>query len=128
MKRLLLDTQALLWWLADDPRPGPHARRLIQDERNEVFVSAASAWEIGIKKAMGKLKAPDDLDGIVEEEGFDKLPVSFFHGERAGELPPLCRDPFGRTLVAQAQAEGLDLVTGDAMLGRYGVKIVGATV
>jgi PIN domain nuclease of toxin-antitoxin system len=128
MRRLLLDTHALLWWLADDPRLGPHARQLIQDERNEVFVSAASAWEISIKKAMGKLKAPDDLDGIVEEEGFDTLPISFFHGERAGELPPLHRDPFDRMLVAQAQAEGLDLVTGDAMLGRYGVKVVDATV
>lgn len=128
MRRLLLDTHVLLWWLADDPKLGPHARQLIQDERNEVFVSAASAWEISIKKAMGKLKAPDDLDGIVEEEGFDKLPISFFHGERAGNLPSLHRDPFDRMLIAQAQAEGLDLVSGDAMLGRYGIKVVDASV
>ena len=126
MRRLLLDTQALLWWLADDPRLGPNARLLIQDERNEVFVSAASALEIGIKKAIGKLNATDDLDGLVEGEGFDKLPVSFFHGERAGELPQLHRDPFDRMLIAQAQAEGLDIVTNDTMFNAYGVRVIDA--
>ena len=126
MRRLLLDTQALLWWLADDPRLGPNARLLIEDERNEVFVSAASALEIGIKKAVGKLAAPDDLDGLVEGEGFDKLPVSFFHGERACELPQLHRDPFDRVIIAQAQVEGLDIVTNDTMFDRYGVRVVDA--
>lgn len=94
MRKLLLDTHTLLWWLADDPQLGPRARECIEDERNAVYVSAASAWEIAIKKALGKLEVPDDLDGIVENEGFDKLAISFFHGEKAGELPPLHRDPF----------------------------------
>lgn len=127
MKRVLLDTHALLWWLVDDARLGARARALIADAENEVYVSAVSAWEISIKKSLGKLEAPDDLDGIVDQEGFDKLPITFFHGEKAGELPPLHRDPFDRMLIAQAQAEGLDILTGDDMLGKYGVKIVDAS-
>ena len=126
MKRLLLDTQALLWWLADDPSLGPNARQLIENENNEVYVSAASAWEISIKKSIGKLKAPDDLDGVIDEEGFEKLPVTFFHGERAGALPAIHRDPFDRMLIAQAQAEGLDIVSSDGVLVRYGVKVIDA--
>ena len=126
MRRLLLDTHALLWWLADDPRLGPRARELIGDERNEAYVSAASAWEISIKKALGKLEAPGDLDAIVEEEGFAKLPITFFHGERAGSLPDLHRDPFDRMLIAQAQAEGLDIVTTDERIASYAVRVVSA--
>jgi PIN domain nuclease of toxin-antitoxin system len=95
MRRLLLDTHTLLWWLADDPQLGQDARGLVADAANEVYVSAASAWEISIKKA--------------------------------GELPPLHRDPFDRMLIAQAQAEGLDIVTSDAMFAKYGVKTINAS-
>ena len=126
MRRLLIDTHVFLWWLADAPQPGRQARTLIAKAENQVFVSAATGWEIAIKKAMGRLVAPDDLDGIVDEEGFEKLPISFFHGERAGELPPLHRDPFDRMLIAQAQAEGLELVTADKMIPRYPVKTIDA--
>ena len=126
MRRLLLDTHTLLWWLADDLQLGRRARVLIEDQRNAVFVSAASAWEISIKKAFGKLEAPDGLDELVEDEGFEQLPISFFHGERAGALPSLHRDPFDRMLVAQAQAEGLDLITADPMIAKYGVKTIDA--
>lgn len=126
MRKLLLDTHTLLWWLADDSQLGPHTRALIEDGRNAVFVSAASAWEISIKKTLGKLDAPDDLDSLLEHEGFEKLAISFFHGEKAGELPPLHRDPFDRMLVAQAQAEGLDIVTRDQMIPKYGVKTIDA--
>lgn len=123
----MLDTHVLLWWLSDDPRLGPRSRDLIADERNEVYVSAASAWEISIKKALGKLSAPDDLDAVVEEEGFARLPISFFHGERAGALPDLHRDPFDRMLVAQAQAEGLDIVTGDERVAAYAIRTLDAS-
>lgn len=126
MRRVLLDTHTLLWWLADDSRLGPAARALIADERNEAWVSAASAWEISIKRALGKLEAPEDLDSIVADEGFERLPVTFFHGEQAGALPPLHRDPFDRMLIAQAQAEGLELVTADERLAAYAVRIVNA--
>lgn len=128
MRRLLLDTHTLLWWLADDPRLGIRARQLIADGGNTVFVSSATAWEISIKKALGKLEAPDGLDGVVEEEGFEKLAISFFHGERAGALPQVHRDPFDRMLIAQAQAEGLDLITGDELIAQYGIKTISALV
>lgn len=126
MRRLLLDTHALLWWLAGDARLGAKATELIAEGRNEVFVSAASAWEIAIKKALGKLTAPDDLEAVVEDEGFTSLPISLFHGERAGALPPLHRDPFARMLVAQAQAEGLDVVSADPHIPQYGVRTIDA--
>jgi PIN domain nuclease of toxin-antitoxin system len=123
---VLLDTHAILWWLADDVRLGPVAREVIGDERNEAFVSAASSWEISIKRSLGKLDAPDDLGAIIEEEGFSPLAITFFHGERAGALAPLHRDPFDRMLIAQAQAEGLELITADARLAEYGVRTVNA--
>lgn len=126
MKRLLLDTHVYLWWLSDDERLGEQTRKLIMDERNEVYVSAVTGWEISIKRAMGKLKAPDNLDVLVEEAGFMHLPVTFFHGEQAGSLPAHHRDPFDRMLVAQAQAEGLTILTVDKHIPLYGVRTVSA--
>lgn len=123
MQRLLLDTHALLWWLSDDRRLGPEARNLIADPGNTVFVSAASGWEIGIKRAAGKLHAPPDLDAEIERNGFTHLPVTFFHGEQAGALPRHHRDPFDRMLIAQAQAEGLVLVTADEDFRPYGIRL-----
>jgi PIN domain nuclease of toxin-antitoxin system len=126
MQRLLLDTHAFLWWLADTPELGDSARKAIADERNEVFVSAATGWEVAIKRAAGKLQAPDNLDAMVEESGFSHLPVAFFHGEQAGALPMHHPDPFDRMLIAQAQAEGLVIVTKDPNIPRYGVRTLTA--
>ena len=117
MKRLLLDTCTFLWWLADDARLGAGARALIAEANNQIFVSAATAWEISIKKSLGKLEAPDDLDDMVEKEGFEKLSITFFHGERTGALPQLHQDPFDRILVAQSADEAIP---------KYGVKTVDA--
>jgi PIN domain nuclease of toxin-antitoxin system len=122
MQRFLLDTHVMLWWLDDAPELGPRCRELLGDERNEVYVSAATAWEISIKTACGKLEAPEDIDTIVEEEGFSKLPISLYHGQLAGRLPALHRDPFDRMLVAQAQAEGLVLVTVDENIIQYNIR------
>ena len=120
--RLLLDSHTLLWWLEDDrPRLGPQAQALITDAANEVFVSAATIWELAIKRATGKLQTPADLEAEVRQNGFIALPISFRHAERAGRLPLLHRDPFDRMLVAQAQAENLTLITGDASIARYAV-------
>src|SRR5512143_1869076 len=120
MKRLLMDTHAFLWWLSDDAALGANARAEIADGRNEIYVSAASVWEISIKQALGKLEAPDDLEKVVEDENFIRLPISLFHAEAAGKLPPLHNDPFDRMLVAQAQAEGLVIVTADEHIPKYG--------
>jgi len=126
MRRLLLDTHTFLWWLADSDELGLSSRTLIADSKNEIYVSAVSAWEISIKKNIGKLQAPDGLDNVIEEEGFERLSISFFHGEQAGALANIHRDPFDRMLVAQAQAEGLEVMTADAFIPKYGVKVIDA--
>jgi len=123
MQRILLDTHVLLWWLADAPQLGPRCKELITDRRNLIFVSAATTWEISIKIALNKLIAPEDMDSIVEDEGFDKLPITLYHGQLAGTLPPLHRDPFDRMLIAQAQAEGLTLMTWDDHIAQYKLRI-----
>ena len=126
MKRLLLDTHVLLWWLADSPALGADARSLIGGSDNAVYVSAATCWEISIKRKKGLLEAPDGISGIVEEEGFDQLEISLFHAEKAGELEEIHRDPFDRMLVAQAQVEGLEIVTADREISRYAVRVIDA--
>ncbi|PKN13198.1 MAG: PIN domain nuclease [Deltaproteobacteria bacterium HGW-Deltaproteobacteria-4] len=123
MQRFLLDTHVLLWWLDGSPELGPRCKELIADQRNQVYISAATTWEISIKKALGKLEAPDDIDSIVEDEGFSKLPISLYHGQLAGSLPVLHRDPFDRMLIAQAQAEGLILMTSDNNIGLYNLLL-----
>lgn len=122
MKRLLLDTHTLLWWLIAHPDLGEKAKASIADVRNQVYVSAASTWEISIKRAMGKLSVPDDMHTIIEEEGFKELPISLYHGDQAGQLPGFHKDPFDRMLIAQAQSEGLILVTQDQDISKYSVR------
>ena len=124
--RLLLDTPALVWALSDVPRLTKHARTTIADPHNDVFVSAITAWEITVKRAKGRLTAPDNLSSVIEERGFEHLPLTFFHAEQAGLLPLHHRDPFDRLLIAQAQVEGLTLVTRDRHIRRYGVRILTA--
>jgi PIN domain nuclease of toxin-antitoxin system len=123
--RLLLDTHALLWWLADEALT-PQARDAIADPGNLVVVSAASAWEISIKKALGKLAAPDDLEQQVQRGGLVPLPISLAHGIAAGQLPHHHEDPVDRMLIAQAFAEGLTIVTRDKRFDDYGVELLAA--
>ena len=123
--RLLLDTHALLWWLADESLT-EQAREAIADAENQVMVSSASAWEISIKRALGKLAAPDDLQLQVEQSGFTALPISLRHGLAAGDLPRHHDDPFDRMLIAQAIAEGLTIVTHDQRFDDYNVALLPA--
>jgi PIN domain nuclease of toxin-antitoxin system len=123
--RLLLDTHAFLWWLLGDRRLTGRAGRAIGNESNTVFVSAASAWEIATKARIGKLTAPpvvEDIAGSVADQGFRGLDVTIVHGQRAGQLAGPHRDPFDRLLIAQALAEGLTLVSNDAIFDAYGVR------
>jgi PIN domain nuclease of toxin-antitoxin system len=124
--RLLLDTHVLLWWLADDPALARQARQLIANEP-EVFASAASAWEIAIKRALGKLEAPEDLATALDAGGIARLPIEFEHAALAGALPRHHDDPFDRMLVAQAQCEGLTLLTSDPRISSYAVAVVAAS-
>lgn len=124
--RLLLDTHALLWWLADDPRLADRAREAIADPASSVFVSAAVAWEIAIEQALGRLEPPEDLSVRLARERFEELAITIVHALRAGELPPHHSDPFDRVLVAQAELEGLTLVTRDPRIAQYGVAVLPA--
>ena len=124
--RLLLDTHTFLWWLIDVAKLTAVTRTAIADPGNDVFVSAVTGWEIAVKKARGKLTAPDNLSAMIEEKGFRHLPLTFHHAEQAGRLPMHHRDPFDRFLIAQAQAEGLVLVTRDTHIQRYAVHTLNA--
>jgi PIN domain nuclease of toxin-antitoxin system len=122
--RLLLDAHALLWWLADDPSLDRSARDLIADPANEVIVSAVTVWEIAIKRAIGKLSAPDGLAAVLEESGFIEAPVTAADAERAGGLEAIHRDPFDRMLIAQAVRLRAVVVTRDPVFTRYGTETV----
>jgi PIN domain nuclease of toxin-antitoxin system len=124
--RLLLDTHALLWAIADPDELAERARDAIRDGRNAVLVSAASVWEIAIKRAMGKLTVPEGLRAAVAAAAFEPLTISFEHAELAGSLPTHHHDPFDRMLIAQAQLESLTIVTRDARFARYEVHLLGA--
>ena len=124
--RLLLDTHVLLWALTDDSSLTAAARAAIVDGRNRVVVSAVSAWEITIKRSLGKLRAPADLAEEVAAHRFTPLAVSLEHALAVGALPDLHRDPFDRLLVAQAGVEGLTIVTRDRAIARYDVDVLGA--
>jgi PIN domain nuclease of toxin-antitoxin system len=124
--RLLLDAHALLWWLADDPSLDRMARDAIADPANEVVVSAATVWEIAVKRALGKVSAPDGLAEVLGQAGFIEVPVSASDAEQAAGLEPLHRDPFDRMLVAQASRLRAVVVTRDAVFARYGVPTLPA--
>jgi len=103
----------------------PGSTALIQDAANDVYVSAATIWEIEIKRALGRLPAPDDIIERVDESGFSRLPIRFEHAREAGRLPQLHDDPFDRMLVAQARLEGFTLATGDKVVAQYDVPVLG---
>ena len=118
--KLLLDTQLMLWWLADSPKLSRQARALIADPANTIFVSAATMWEIRIKEKLGKLGVPPNLITTVRSEEFEWIPVSAEHADATMDLPLLHRDPFDRMLVAQAKWMGITLLTSDSLLAKYG--------
>jgi PIN domain nuclease of toxin-antitoxin system len=124
--RLLLDTHAFLWWIADDAALSPAARRAIANPENACLVSAASAWEIAIKVSIGKLSLGGDVRRFVPDQlsanGFDPLPVSVAHATRVAALPFHHRDPFDRLLAAQALEERVAVVSADPIFRKYGVK------
>ena len=126
--RVLLDSHAFLWWIVDDPRLSPGAREVIAEGDNEVFFSAASAWELAIKSRLGRLRMPADFERFVTDQvdlnGFSVLPVQLSHALRVHALPEHHKDPFDRMLVAQAQVEDMLLVSRDRRLADYRLRLV----
>lgn len=126
--KVLIDTHTFLWWNTEAPQLSARAREIIADGRNEVFLSAASAWEIAIKTAKGKLTLPEDpARYVVSRMGlyrFQALPVQVSHALRVYDLPRHHDDPFDRLLIAQSQIEGLPLITADTEIKKYEVEIL----
>lgn len=130
MRRFLIDTHCWLWAMAAPEKLNAAAAELIGSDENTVVFSAASAWEIGIKAGLGKLHLPEPADEYVvsriEDHGMKSMPVYVHHAVRVAALPLHHRDPFDRLLVAQAQSEGLALMTADPRIAAYDVEIIWA--
>ena len=126
--RLLLDTHVFLWTIAAPDRLPPKVRAAVEDDENEVFVSAASVWECVIKSRLGKLDLPDDpgvyLPRQRSRHGFESLAITERDVLRVGTLPFIHKDPFDRVLVAQATEHRLQLVTADPLISRYPVSFL----
>ena len=126
--RYLLDTHALLWWIADAPELSARARSLIEPADHEILVSAVSGWEISVKYQLGKLKLAGPPDVVipqhVAENGFAVLPVTLAHGVQVHRIPLHHRDPFDRMLVAQSQLERVPIVSRDAAFAAYDIDVL----
>lgn len=126
--RALLDTHAFVWWLEGSPRLSRRARSVLEREGNEIFVSAATAWEITAKARLGRLpfasEVAADVFGAIVGQGFHPLDITTVHAQRAGWLPGHHADPWDRMLIAQAQAEGLAVVSDETRFDEYGITRV----
>ncbi|MBZ9844578.1 type II toxin-antitoxin system VapC family toxin [Mesorhizobium sp. CA5] len=118
----LADTHIILWSISDDRRLSEQHRAILNSEAM-VFASAASVWEIAIKRSIGKLQAPDDLPGLLPRMRFQPLAVTLQHAHAVGDLPPHHGDPFDRLLIAQAQVENLTILTSDSHFARYSIAL-----
>ena len=125
-RRYLLDTNVLLWWLGEPEKLSKHARDVIADGRSELFFSAASVWEMAIKRALGRLSFPGNLEPVLRRQRIAVLPITMAHALAVGDLPAHHSDPFDRMLVAQAGVEALVVVTRDGVFETYGVGVVQA--
>ena len=122
--RILLDSHTLLWWMGDPNRIRAAARAEISHPRNEVFTSAVSIWEIGLKRAKGKLRIPENFADFLPANGIQILPFTGAHAQASIQLPPHHGDPFDRALIAQCQIESLTFATRDAIAARYQIGLL----
>ena len=122
--RLLIDSNAFLWWSEASPRLGTSARQAIGDPANEVVISIAALWEITIKTSLGKLTVPSNIETMVMTQGFSVLHIDFDHLRRVAALPRIHKDPFDRLIIAQALCAGIPIATADRRFAAYGVQII----
>ncbi len=124
--RILLDTHAFLWWVADDPKLGRRVRRQIEAAKNPCFLSVASCWEMAIKIGLGKLRLPESIEKFVPDQlavnGIELLPVEFLDAAAVAKLDRHHGDPFDRLLIAQALRNDLSIASRDRIFGKYGVR------
>lgn len=122
MSAALVDTHAALWFLDDAPELSAGAKEYMETAEHTLYLSAASVWEIAIKRRIGKLDVPEDLLDVLLDEGFEPLPVTWAHAWGASKLPlEAHRDPFDRLLVSQSLLEDVPIISGDEALDQYGV-------
>jgi PIN domain nuclease of toxin-antitoxin system len=124
MMKLLLDTHILIWWLSQDRRLSQSETDIITNPDNLIFVSAATAWEIAVKRMIGKLEAPDDLPAALAANNFLELPITIEHSQKLYQLPLHHNDPFDRIMVAQAISEDLTFMTRDAKIALYEIRTI----
>ena len=126
--KVVLDTHAFLWWIADDDRLSTSARSIIGNRENELFLSAATGWEIAIKARLGRIHLPGNVDSFIAKQlGLNdiySLPIQMSHALNVYNLPNYHRDPFDRLIISQAQLEKMSILTTDPQIARYGVKVV----
>jgi PIN domain nuclease of toxin-antitoxin system len=124
--KILVDTHVLIWWAAKPKALSRKVKRLMENESTGVFVSAASAWEIATKVRLGKLQwaSPESVESYCISQGFDLLPVTFEHAERAGSWPQAHGDPFDRMLAAQSDRESIPIATNDSKIKLFGVEAI----
>lgn len=126
--RYLLDTHAFLWFVLDDKRISTKAKSIIEDSKNEIYFSAASAWEMSIKTKLGRLKLGGNLEAFIIEQltanSFGPLTITITHALYTEKLPQIHKDPFDRMMISQSKLENLVLITGDKKIREYKVPIV----
>jgi len=124
--RLLLDTHVFLWWIMDDQQLPARVRALMADGENELFLSAASCWEIAIKTGIGKITLPSHPDAFIADQmtanAVQGLPITASHALQVFHLPTHHRDPFDRMIVSQSQLENMPVITSDKLFHKYKVK------
>ncbi len=126
MNGYLLDTHVILWWLDDPTKLSSEAREAIADADSDVFVSAAVAWEMAIKKSIGRLDIPGNLPDVLSSDGIEVLDINIHHALAVSDLPMLHQDPFDRIQIVQASLENLILITRDKRVQQYDVKWLAA--
>ena len=126
--RVLLDTHTFLWWISNDTRLSSRACEIISNGNNELLLSAASGWEIAIKVRLGRLQLPYEPERFIPEQlvinAIQSLPIKISHALHTYSLPIYHRDPFDRIIIAQAQLEGLPILTSDSQIAKYKVEII----
>ena len=126
--KVLLDTYTFLWWITDDNRLSSSASEIITNGDNELFLSAATGWEIAIKAQLGRIKLPKEPYPFIADQlrlnGIQSLPIHMSHALHVYSLPNHHRDPFDRMIIAQAQLENLSILTMDPQIAKYKVKVV----
>jgi len=122
--RILLDSHTALWWMDDPGKLTKEARDAIADPANQVFLSAVSVWELGLKRLKGKLKLPANFAELLKADGVDELVFTHSHATQSLGLPPIHGDPFDRALIAQCQLESLHFATRDRFASGYEIAVL----